>query len=292
MSLKALTQLTAPQLPRGFAPDAPSTALEMWAERPMGASDDEATISILEPIGLDPWTGEGVTAKRISAALRSIGKRDVTVHVNSPGGYVDEGVTIYNLLAQHEAKVTIKVLGIAASAASIIAMAGDQVLMGLGSQMMIHRCWGLTIGNHHDLLEAAEICGKFDRSMAEVYAERTGEDVDAMLAVMDGPNRYSDGTWLTAGEAVERGFADATFEADQAEMARRARAVPEEIVARRQIEAAMAKQGHSRRERAEILKTAIQPGARDAAGTAARDAGQREAAAMIAAAKSILLSEA
>ncbi|MBN0106041.1 Clp protease ClpP, partial [Pseudomonas aeruginosa] len=92
-----------------------------------------------EPIGYDWWTGEGVTAKRIAGALRAIGGDvDVTVNINSPGGDVFEGLAIYNLLREHKGKVTVRVLGLAASAASFIAMAADEVKIARAGFLMIH----------------------------------------------------------------------------------------------------------------------------------------------------------
>lgn len=99
--------------------------------------------------------GRGVTAKRISAALRAIGNNDVVVNINSPGGDMFEGLAIYNLLRSHSGKVTVNILGIAASAASIIAMAGDEVQMGRGAFLMIHNCWAVGVGNRHDFAKLA-----------------------------------------------------------------------------------------------------------------------------------------
>jgi ATP-dependent protease ClpP protease subunit len=133
MSNRNLPQAAMPARPKNFQWDAPSDVLSNWAEHPMAAASEDAnSISILDVIGEDWWTGGGFTAKRASAALRSIGASDVVVNINSPGGDMFEGIAIYNLLAAHPAKVTVNVLGIAASAASIIAMAGDEILMGEG----------------------------------------------------------------------------------------------------------------------------------------------------------------
>ena len=104
----------------------PRRRLIRWNSGVKAASEDDNTISILDPIGED-WYGNGVTSKRVSAALRAIGKTDVTVSINSPGGDYFEGLAIYNLLRDHPAKVTVKIVGIAASAASVIAMAADEV---------------------------------------------------------------------------------------------------------------------------------------------------------------------
>ena len=105
-------------------------AIDRWKPEVHAAADDDNSISIYDVIGEDFWTGEGVTVKRIDAALRKIGNRDVVVNINSPGGDVFEGIAIYNRLREHPAKVQVKVMGLAASAASIIAMAGDEIQIG------------------------------------------------------------------------------------------------------------------------------------------------------------------
>src|SRR5690606_27950498 len=146
-----------------------------WAQIPVAAmQDSDTTISILDIIGEDFWSGTGVTASRITAALRSVGNQDITVRINSPGGDMFEGIAIYNLLRAHPARVTVEVLGWAASAASIIAMAGDDIRMGLGSFMMVHNAWGMVIGNRHDMREAASLFDQFDAALADIYEARTG----------------------------------------------------------------------------------------------------------------------
>lgn len=251
MSLRTLPAPRAFEAPAKVSWDSPADALSRWADAPQAAEADEpATISIYDVIGEDWWTGEGVTAKRIAGALRSIGASAVTVNLNSPGGDMFEGLAIYNLLREHPAKVTVRIVGLAASAASIIAMAGDEVLMGTGTQMMIHRAWGLALGNHHDFVEAAALFDTFDRSMAEVYAARTGKDETAILAMLDGPSKASDGTWLTAAEATAEGFADGTFTSGTPDGEAKAQAMqPREVIARRRIDAALAKAGIPRTER-------------------------------------------
>ena len=117
MSLLDLPRAAMPARPKNFQWDAPSDVLTQWADRPLAAaSEDAATISIMDVIGEDWWTGNGFTAKRASAALRAVGNVDVTVNINSPGGDMFEGIAIYNLFAAHPGKVTVNVLGLAASA--------------------------------------------------------------------------------------------------------------------------------------------------------------------------------
>jgi ATP-dependent Clp protease protease subunit len=185
-------------------------ALDRWNVEIRAAGDEsERTISVYDVIGQDFWTGEGVTAKRVASALRSMGAGPVTVNVNSPGGDMFEGLAIYNLLREHKGEVTVKVLGVAASAASIIAMAGDTVQVARAGFLMIHNAWVLAVGNRHDLREMADFLEPFDRAMADVYAARTGQDQKAMAKMMDAES------WIGGADAVERGFADELLPSDE-----------------------------------------------------------------------------
>lgn len=269
MSLRSLPNAPTMARPQNYQWDAPSDVLAKWAEHPFAAApgaDADATISIFDVIGEDGWTG-GVTAKRISAALRSIGNRDVIVRINSPGGDMFEGIAIYNLLRTHPAKVTVEVLGWAASAASIIAMAGDVIRMGLGSFMMVHNAWGLVIGNRHDLREAASLFEQFDAALADIYEARTGMDRVGIERLMDAE------TFMTAAQAVEYGFADAVDDGVAAPSGD-AKSTDRRLMARRQTEAALAKAGFTRTMRSEMLSELIGSATRDAdQPSAARDAG-------------------
>lgn len=189
-------------------------ALDRWNPGVRAAaveSDDDRSISVYDVIGYDYWTGEGVTAKRIAGALRSLGKGPVTVNVNSPGGDMFEGLAIYNLLREHDGEVTVKVLGLAASAASIIAMAGDTVQIARAGFLMIHNAWVVAMGNRNDLREYADTLEPFDRAMADIYAARTGEDRDAMAKLMDAES------WIGGSDAIDQGFADELLPSDQVE---------------------------------------------------------------------------
>jgi ATP-dependent protease ClpP protease subunit len=268
MSLRELPQAALGGRPKNFHWDAPTDAIAAWADMPLAAAEDAATISILDQIGQDFWTGEGVTAKRIGAALRSVGNSPVTVAINSPGGDMFEGIAIYNMLAAHPAEVTVQVLGIAASAASIIAMAGDTILMGDGAQLMIHNAWGVVVGNQHDMTQAAEAFAGFDASLADIYHARTGAKMAEIKALMDAE------TFMRADQAVRLGFADGTVQTADGASAKAAIALPADIAARRQIEKSLAMAGHSRADRSRMIAALGRP--RDAAAepTAARDAGE------------------
>ncbi|ARC87133.1 head maturation protease, ClpP-related [Rhodovulum sp. MB263] len=263
MSLRKLpsAEISRPQAYHG---DAPVDALERWSPRAAEA-DDAATISVYDVIGEDWWTGEGVTASRIAGALRSIGKKPVTVNVNSPGGDMFEGLAIYNLLREHPAEVTVRVMGLAASAASVIAMAGDRIEMGLGSFLMIHNSWGGVVGDQNDMRAAAGTFAEFDAAMADIYAARTGMDAAAVSEMMNAE------TWLRAEAAIEAGFADGTFEAPDYDETQ-----AKGMKARAALDATLARAGLPRSERRRLLREAA--GTPGAAGTATPSAGFDEAA--------------
>lgn len=175
-------------------------ALEKW-QPSVKAATDNATISILDVIGEDIF-GDGITAKRVAGALRAIGDQDICVDINSPGGDFFEGVAIYNLLRAHPGQVTVRVLGLAASAASVIAMAADDLQIGRAGFLMIHNAWTIAIGDRHDMADLAATMESFDRSMASVYSARSSLLESDIASMMDSE------TWLSGKEAVDQGFAD------------------------------------------------------------------------------------
>ena len=267
MSLRDLPAGPEFQRPAAYQFDTPSDALAKWADMPSAATaSDNSTITMLDIIG-DDGMGGGVGAKRIAAALRAIGNRDVTVQINSPGGDMFEGIAIYNLLRAHPAKVTVEVLGIAASAASIIAMAGDNIRMAPSSFLMLHNAWGVVIGNRHDMAEAATLFERFDGALADIYAARSGMARSEVARLLDAE------TFLTAQEAVAAGMTDTIAgETDASTYASHAAAqVRPDIHAKRRIDAALAQQGIPRSERRAMLKQIT--GTRNAAEPATHDAG-------------------
>jgi len=231
--------------------DLPSSAMERWNGGIKAAKSDDNSISVFDVIGAD-WYGDGVTASRIAAALRSIGGADVTVNINSPGGDMFEGLAIYNLLREYEGKVTVKVLGLAASAASIIAMAGDEVQIGRGAFLMIHNCWVYAMGNRHDLQQIAADMVPFDKAMNDIYGARTGLDAATIDAMMDAE------TYIGGSDAVEKGFADRLLAADEI-----ADGDDSPAAALRKLDATLAKTDMPRSERRKLLKalTGGKPGA-------------------------------
>ncbi len=126
---------------------------------------------------------------------------EIHVRINSPGGSVNHGVAIYNALREHEGKVVVHVDALAASAASLIAMAGDEIIMGLGSMMMIHNPWSLTAGDAEQHRKSADMLDKHAEAMAQIYADGGDVSQEEALEIMAAE------TWLTAQDAVDQGFA-------------------------------------------------------------------------------------
>lgn len=207
MTIRNLPQVDIAARP-AVRSDVSQSALMRWSPDVRASSEDDATISILDVIGHDFWD-EGVTAKRISAALRRIGERPVTVVINSPGGDMFEGLAIYNILREHKAQITVKIVGIAASAASVIAMAGDEIQISRAGFLMIHNAWVVAGGNRHDMREVADWLEPFDEAMAGVYAARSGLDEAAIAAMMDAE------TYLNGQQAIDKGLADALLSRDE-----------------------------------------------------------------------------
>lgn len=172
----------------------------------VNASQTEAEIFIYDEIGF--W---GVTAGDFINDLRDIKASTITLRINSPGGDVFDGVAIFNAVKRHPATVDVFVDGIAASAASFIAMAGDTVTMSAHSQMMIHEASGLVIGPAEDMRKMADILDKSSDNIAAIYAEKAGGTVPEWRG------RMRDETWMSDREAVELGLAD-SVEGEEAEV--------------------------------------------------------------------------
>jgi len=169
--------------------------------------DGVAVMRIYDPI--DDWGGPwGLSAKEFVQALDELPEdtTEVHLHINSPGGMVWEGLAILNALRQHKARVVAIVDGIAASAASFIAMGADEVVMAPNSELMIHNPWGLAIGDHAVMEKMAKDLLHETRNLADIYRRKAGGDLDTWLAAM------ADETWYSAEEAVEASLADRLLE--------------------------------------------------------------------------------
>jgi ATP-dependent protease ClpP protease subunit len=173
-------------------------------------SKDKAEILIYGAIGASFWE-DSITAKQFSDELKKMDAsiKEVDLRINSPGGDVFEGYAIANRIKQHSAKFTIYIDGLAASIASIIAIAGDEVVIGEGAQMMIHSAWTVAMGNARDLEKVIDRLGEIDEQLISLYVKKTGKSRAEIRDMVEKE------TWLNADEAVEMGFADRKFEESQ-----------------------------------------------------------------------------
>lgn len=171
-----------------------------WRLTPLAAGETIELV-IHEPIG-EMWDGSGVSSKKVIEALNKFPRaKEVRAFINSPGGFAYDGMAIYSALHRHPAKVTVDIEGIAASAASIIAMAGDTIRIAESGFIMIHEAWSLAIGNAADMRAAADELDRLGVSIAEVYAARSTQTVEAARSAMQAE------TWFTGKEAVAWGLA-------------------------------------------------------------------------------------
>lgn len=169
------------------------------------AEGDEATIYLYDVID-DYW---GVSAAEINKALAELRGKAVTLRINSPGGDVFAGRAMATAIAQH-GNVTAHIDGLAASAATYVAIAAKSVVIADGGFFMVHNAWTFAYGNKAELIETAGLLDKIDQSIVNDYARKTGKTVAEIVAWMNAE------TWFSAQEALENGFVDAIGEAAQA----------------------------------------------------------------------------
>lgn len=157
------------------------------------------------------WDDSAVTPQKFNDELKALGDDvdEISVRINSNGGSVFAGVAIHSMLKRHKAKITVYVDGIAASIASIIAMAGDEIVMPNGSMLMIHNPWTFAMGNAKEFRKLADDLDEIGGSMMDIYVARTGVDRDELTQLLD------DETWMSATTAVEKGFATRVEEDSQ-----------------------------------------------------------------------------
>ncbi len=166
------------------------------------ANGKRGEIFLYEEIG-EGWFG-GTTAKSFSDEVKALGKVDaVDIYINSPGGSVFEGVAIYNQIKRMDMKKDVHIDGIAASIASIIAMAGDTITIAANGTMMIHDPWGFALGTADEMRKSAEALDLLRGTLLDTYVARTGGDREQISAWM------ADETWMNADEALRRGFVTA-----------------------------------------------------------------------------------
>lgn len=172
------------------------------------ASQTSAEIDIFGPIG-NFWGEESVSAKRFRDELKKLPDtvKNVTLNLNSPGGDVFDGIAIYNMIKQHKATWTVKVQALAASIASIIALAGEEVEMAEGSMFMIHLPWTWAAGNRIELDRVSDQLAQLEEQMISIYAKKTGLSRSEIQQLLEAE------TWLNADESVDMKFATTKTEA-------------------------------------------------------------------------------
>lgn len=180
---------------------ADTVPLQSWQFRVRGEATETLELDIFDTIGEGFFSG-GVTPKAVRSALRDAKQtKSIVVRIDSAGGDVTEGIAIYNLLRQHGASVTVHVEGLAASIASVIAMAGDDIVMAEGAFMMIHNPWGLALGDADAMRHHADVLDKMRDELVGIYVARTGQKREDVLAAVNAE------TWMTADEAMALGYA-------------------------------------------------------------------------------------
>lgn len=180
----------------------PDAAPRRWFEMVRAQAPGAAVIRIFGDIG-ESWWSDSVSAAGFAEQLDALG--DVSaleIRLNSPGGDMFDGIAIFNTLRSHPARVTTYVDGLAASAASVVAMAADELIMGTGTQLMIHDAWSFFMGDAEEARRQADVLDQLSGSMAEIYADRAGGAVADFRAAMRAE------TWYAAQEAVDAGLAD------------------------------------------------------------------------------------
>jgi len=152
----------------------------------------------------------GVTAKDFRDQLKTV-TGDFTLRINSPGGDVFDGIAMFNDILAHPGKVKVEISGIAASIASVIAMAGDTIEIAPNAFFMIHNAWTFAYGNRHDMESTAEILGQIDEAIARTYVGRSKVGIRSVREMMD------DETWMGSAAAIDKGFADTLMSVDAPE---------------------------------------------------------------------------
>jgi len=202
-----LTALSIQAAPRDRAQRIPG--LLSFARAAQG-SEYDFELMIYGDIG-ESWWGESVTAADVAKQISEAKAKHILARINSYGGSVTDGAAIYNALRASGARITTRVDGIAASIASVIAMAGDTVQMSSNTLLMIHAPWTGVYGNSRELREAADVLDTFAKAMATSYARKTGRSAeDELAALSDGIDH-----WFTAAEAKDQGYADELIDVDE-----------------------------------------------------------------------------
>ena len=178
--------------------------------RNAATSKDVTEILLYDEIGEDLWFGGGVSAKQFAEDLNAIDTPEIHLRINSPGGDVFEAVAMLNSLRRHDAHTIVYIDGLAASAASVVAMGGDELVMARNSEMMIHDAWGVAIGNSTVMDKMSDDLSRISNNLASAYADKAGGSVADWREAMKAE------TWYSDKEAVKAGLADRAEQAQTA----------------------------------------------------------------------------
>ncbi|MEW5952641.1 MAG: head maturation protease, ClpP-related [Bacillota bacterium] len=181
----------------------PPKSKKFWQFKNKQDDPNVGELLLYGDISSHSWWGDEITPKQFKEDLAALGDiSELNIYINSGGGDVFAGQAIHSILKRHAATKTVYIDGLAASIASVIAMAGDRILMPRNAMMMVHKCWTWTSGNADDMRRMADDMDKIDESIIAAYEDKTGMDKDEIKELMEKE------TWMTAEEAVEYGFAD------------------------------------------------------------------------------------
>lgn len=171
-------------------------------------NDEMAEVFVYGDIG--GWM-DGIGAEEFARELKALKVTDITARINSGGGSVFEGQAIYNSLVNHPARVNVVIDGIAASIASVIAMAGDNISITEGSHIMVHKPWSMAVGDANSMRKEAEVLDSLESGIIDIYAARTGKSREKL------EKWVSEETWFKGAAAVDAGFADNVIPAKRKE---------------------------------------------------------------------------
>ena len=167
------------------------------------SSEGVGELTMYGEISNESWWGDEVTPKEFKADLDALGDiNTLNVYINSPGGDVFAGQAIHSMLKRHSASVNVYIDGLAASIASVIAMAGDKVIMPKNAMIMIHKPWSWAVGNSNEFRKLADDLDKIEGSIIDAYEAKANIERNEIVSLVDAE------TWLSAEECVNKGFAD------------------------------------------------------------------------------------
>ena len=181
--------------------------MKFWNLIPDAETPSDGVLDIEGPIAEEDWFEDATTPKAFKKTLA--GLKNVTVHINSPGGDVLAGADIYSALREHslngKGRVKVIITALAASAASVVAMAGDEILISPVAYMMIHNPWSMAVGDAREMRKTAKTLDEITEGLITAYQQRTGKSRDQMKRMLENE------TWMSAQTCVDEGFADGIY---------------------------------------------------------------------------------